>query len=275
MSVTPNQRSSNSLFSLCDEVSNTNVTSTFITPTNSFVFNNESKNIILLVGLPATGKSTISKQLIQYLNENTKFKTGIFNCGDKRRQTYKQFNNYEFFDPQNEISRMQRELIAIDSLSTLINELNLNHINIGILDATNTTIDRRCNLIKLIHHSINLDNLIILDIQCTDPKLINFNIQAKTKNDDYKNYDFDKSVDDFTKRLSNYRKAYEPITDTELSNYNLSSYIMIENGCKHYKFNNFKESELIDIINKYFIDYNINETRTYYDKVNEFYTGSS
>lgn len=271
------QGSSNSLFSLVDDLDTlnnikTNDTSTFVSRSNSINldYNSHSKNIILLTGLPATGKSTISKQLTEYLNTSTNLKTKIFNCGDKRRQTFKKFNNYEFFDPNNEISKMKRDLIAIESLNLIIKELN-NDLNIGILDATNTTVERRSNLINLINNTIKLDNLIILDIQCNNEKLINYNIQAKTNNDDYKNCDFKKSIEDFTKRLENYRKAYQPITDEELDNYDISSYIMVKNAGEEFHLKNFKNSLLIKTLNDFFNDYSHNETKRYFAKVNEFY----
>ncbi|CAH6721794.1 6-phosphofructo-2-kinase 2 [[Candida] jaroonii] len=274
------QGSSNSLFSLVDDLDTlnnikTNDTSTFVSRSNSvnlqdYSHQSQSKNIILLTGLPATGKSTISKQLTEYLNSSTNLKTKIFNCGDKRRQTFKKFNNYEFFDPNNEISKMKRDLIAIESLNLIISELN-NDLNIGILDATNTTIERRSNLINLINKTIKLDNLIILDIQCNNEKLINYNIQAKTNNDDYKNCEFKKSIEDFTKRLQNYQKAYQPITDDELNNYDISSYIMIENAGENFHFKNFTHSLLITILNDFFNEYSQTETKRYFAKVNEFY----
>lgn len=251
------------------------------------------KNIIILVGLPATGKSTISKQLTTYMNRFTNYKTKIYNCGKVRREilndinqndsdsfeqqksTPKGFHSYEFFDPNNEVFKFKRELIAMQSLNKIIDDLHCNTINLGVLDATNTTQERRTNLIRLIQNKIDsqelvLNNLIILDIQCNDEVLIKYNINAKTNNEDYRNYDVNKSIEDFTKRLENYNKAYQPITSEELMTYKLSSYILIQNGGELYNFQNFTKSDLIAILERFFINYSNYDTKLYHQKVQEF-----
>lgn len=252
----------------------------------------QDKNIIILVGLPATGKSTISKLLTTHLNGFTDYKTQIYNCGQVRRQILhehddsdhkpesnndnKGFHSYEFFDPSNKLFKIKRELIAIQSLNTLIQDLSANKINVGILDATNTTVERRANLINLIHNKVtseglSLNNLMILDIQCDDPRLIKYNINAKTNNDDYRNYDANKSIEDFTKRLDNYNKAYQPITNQELSKYGLSSYIRISNGGETYKFENSTKNDLITILERFLVNYSNYDTKVYHNKVRQFY----
>ena len=46
------------------------------------------KQIIIMVGLPARGKSFISNKLLKYLNWSN-IKTKIFNVGNYRRAKYK------------------------------------------------------------------------------------------------------------------------------------------------------------------------------------------
>lgn len=261
-------KSYTSVNSLFESLAQTAVTSVAMSPISTYDNIIEGKNIIIVVGLPACGKSTISNMLTEYLNAYTTYKCKIFNCGRVRRKT-SEFHNHEFFDPNNEIFKLKREMIAMVTLNNLINELNDGTINVGILDATNTTIERRNNVVNLIHQRLgeDLDNLIILDIQCNNAKLVEYNIVSKTTNDDYKNQDFDKSIQDFSMRLENYRRAYQPITQQELEMYKeLSSYIVVENGggCK---FNNYTKNEFVRIMNEYFEGYSKYESVLYRKKV--------
>lgn len=244
----------NSLFD--SQSPNTAMTSVAMSPISTYDNILEGKNIILVSGLPASGKSTIAGMLTEYLNAYTTYKCKIFNCGKVRRKTT-EMHNYEFFDPNNEIFKLKREMIAMDTLNNLINELNEGQINVGILDATNSTIERRNNLVRMINQRLgeDLDNLIILDIQCNNAKLVEYNVVGKTTNEDYKNEDFAKSIEDFSRRLENYTKAYEPIEKEELDSYKgLSSYILVENGGEcHYQ--NYKKNEFVNVINEYFTGY--------------------
>lgn len=275
------QGSTTSMNSLFDTTETRTPISVALSPDTSINHLNDihSKNIIILVGLPATGKSTISDLLMNYLNHYTRYKTKIFNCGKVRRQTLnsndlKPFHDYQCFDPNNQLFKFKREFIAMQSLNNIIDELNDNNINVGILDATNTTLERRSNLVKFIkektiNDEFKLNNLIILDVKCNNLQMIKYNIHAKTKNDDYRNYDIQKAIDDFTKRLDNYEKAYEPITDDELIQYQgvLSSYMLMENGGIDYRFNNYIKSDLVNIINDYIISYSNYEAKIYHEKV--------
>ncbi|EGV61388.1 6-phosphofructo-2-kinase [Yamadazyma tenuis] len=261
----------------------TPATSMAMTPASSFSHLNDtsSKNIIILVGLPATGKSTISQSLATHLNSHPHLKTKVFNCGQVRRDTLKTtdtYHNYEFFDPNNKLFIFKREIIAMNSMDSLIDELESETINVGILDATNTTRERRSNLVKLVHERVAneglvLDSLVVLDIQCTDPLLIHYNINAKTKNDDYKNQEYQQSINDFTKRLGNYRRAYQPIDEEELQSYReiLASYVVVENGGADYHERTFHKSEVGNVMSEYFAAYSKYDARLYYDKVADYY----
>ena len=57
----------------------------------------------MLVGLPASGKSTICKQFQEFINENSEYNAQIYNAGDvRRRRSASEFNDAQFFDPNNE-----------------------------------------------------------------------------------------------------------------------------------------------------------------------------
>ncbi|XP_074927399.1 6-phosphofructo-2-kinase/fructose-2,6-bisphosphatase 1 [Chelonoidis abingdonii] len=60
-----------------------------------------SPTMVILVGLPARGKTYISKKLTHYLNW-IGIPTKVFNVGQYRREAVQTYQNYEFFRPDNQ-----------------------------------------------------------------------------------------------------------------------------------------------------------------------------
>lgn len=70
-----------------------------------------SPHVIAMVGLPARGKTYISKKLSRYLNWigiNTK----VFNLGEYRRHATDAYRSHEFFRPDNEVAMAIRQHCA-------------------------------------------------------------------------------------------------------------------------------------------------------------------
>ena len=103
----------------------------------------EERVVIALVGLPARGKSFISKGIVRYLcflGSRCK----IFNAGNKRRDAGKGGASASFFDPRNQAAQLHKEQMAMETLDELIEWLgNEKGLACGIFDATNTTVARR------------------------------------------------------------------------------------------------------------------------------------
>lgn len=244
---------------------------------------NFNKTIIILVGLPASGKSTISKQLCSYFDQKN-FKSKIYNAGDiRRRLKHNSFNSSDFFDPNNLKAKHEREVFATTSLSTLIHDLNQGNISVGFLDATNTTLERRNKIMQYIRETpTRADNVILMDIQCNDQTLINFNISGKAFNADYKGKDYNTSVRDFKERSKHYIKIYDPISEEELASYRgvASLYVQIVNGGKKFKFKDIPGSNEVDIqtendvltcLTDFIKNYPEREGKRYFEAVEAFY----
>lgn len=209
----------------------------------------QQKLIVVLVGLPASGKSTVCKQLETFINTTTPFSSNIYNAGDvRRRKSCSEFNDAKFFDPNNEQGKKDRELYATITVNNLINDLNSNLFDVGFLDATNTTIERRNRMINKLHESIPQGRIIILDVQCNDDKLLNYNISCKSNNNDYKDKDYSMAIRDFKARSLNYKKAYQPITSVELENYGdkIDMYVKCVNAGETFDFSNVKQRFIDD-----------------------------
>ena len=100
------------------------------------------KLYIVMVGLPARGKSTLAAKLKENFVHDS-IGTRIFNNGDLRRKMVSINSSYaEFFDPKNSESAAFREKIAATNLERAANYLNKRG-NVAILDATNVSSKRR------------------------------------------------------------------------------------------------------------------------------------
>ncbi|MBN3292081.1 F263 bisphosphatase, partial [Polypterus senegalus] len=74
-----------------------------------------SPTVIVMVGLPARGKTYISKKLTRYLNW-TGVPTKVFNVGEYRREAVKQYSSYDFFRPDNQEAMKIRKQCALSAL---------------------------------------------------------------------------------------------------------------------------------------------------------------
>ena len=143
-------------------------------------YNNTKKHLIVMVGLPARGKTYISNKLYRYLKW-IGYTTQIFNVGDYRRKYHSEYNTKNtFFDHNIKKFNSLRNNISNKVLNTAIEWLQINNNNIAIFDATNTTIEKRSNIKKKCKtHNIEL---LYIETICDCKETIYENIQMKLKN---------------------------------------------------------------------------------------------
>mmetsp|Transcript_50917 Transcript_50917/g.146270 ORF Transcript_50917/g.146270 Transcript_50917/m.146270 type:complete len:557 (+) Transcript_50917:79-1749(+) len=173
----------------------------------------EEKLVIVMVGLPARGKSYISKALVRYLNF-LGCTTSLFNAGSLRRDEGGAGVSASYFDPNNLDAKAQREAMAMQCLEELLGFLREKGNNVGILDATNTTIDRRTKVRNRCAKEQGI-SVIFLESLCTDSSVLEENYRLKLVNDDYKGMDAEEATADFLQRVVKYEEAYQPVEDVE------------------------------------------------------------
>jgi len=236
-----------------------------------------AKLVIIMVGLPARGKSYITKKLQRYLSW-LQHDSRIFNVGNRRRiatgrhvpihrklsheppqldppvqaasillngvptsngETFSpQFEPTEFdlnhagddaldnekeevdqsanfFDPKNQKASAIREQVAMETLDELMDYLLNQGGAVGILDATNSTITRRQNLVDRIRQREPKLGILFIESICRDPDLLEANMRLKLSGPDYRDKDPRKSLEDFKKRVDAYASAYVPLGDYE------------------------------------------------------------
>ncbi len=185
------------------------------TSPNGQISQTASKLVIVMVGLPARGKSYIVRKLARYYNW-MQHSCKIFNCGDRRR-TYSDNTPQDanFFNNKNVSAQAIRENLAMDTLEDLITWV-VKDGTVGIFDATNSTRLRRKAIVDRIKREDGLKALFIESI-CTDTELLEANMRLKLNGPDYRDQDPVMALEDFKARVRNYEAAYETIGDIEES----------------------------------------------------------
>jgi 6-phosphofructo-2-kinase len=194
-----------------------------------------SKLVVIMVGLPARGKSYITKKIQRYLSWQ-QHNSRIFNVGNRRRvaagittaptntshqlpqSQQKSINirpgaptqaayillngrnptvleepttinlthqtpvempgsevmdqSAQFFDPSNEKAAKLREQLALSTLDELLDYLLIQGGSVGILDATNSTVERRQLLFKRIREREPKLGILFIESICEDQKVI-------------------------------------------------------------------------------------------------------
>ncbi|XP_028754625.1 6-phosphofructo-2-kinase/fructose-2,6-bisphosphatase-like [Neltuma alba] len=165
---------------------------------------------IILVGLPARGKTFTAAKLTRYLRwlgHDTKH----FNVGKYRRLKHGTNQSADFFRADNPEGMEARNEVAALAFEDMISWMQEGG-QVGIFDATNSTKKRRNMLMKLAEGRCKI---IFLETICNDVNIIERNIRLKIQQSpDYaEETDFEAGIEDFKNRLANYEKVYEPVEE--------------------------------------------------------------
>ncbi|KAG0573467.1 hypothetical protein KC19_VG180900 [Ceratodon purpureus] len=165
---------------------------------------------IVLVGLPARGKTFTAAKLTRYLRwlgHDTKH----FNVGKYRRLQFGANQSADFFRGDNQEGIDARNEVAVLAMEDMLAWMDEGG-QVGVFDATNSTIARRNMLTKMAEEKCKI---IFLETICNDRAMIDRNIELKIQQSpDYADIsDHDVALQDFKDRLRNYEKMYEPVTE--------------------------------------------------------------
>lgn len=150
-----------------------------------------AKLVIVMVGLPARGKSYVTKKLCRYMNW-LQHDTKIFNVGNRRRKVAgcpldsaahgccsdlagatpaisEKGHEAGFFDPENLQASRLREQVAMETLDELLDYLLNEDGSIAIFDATNSTIQRRRLIVNMVRERAGPKlRVLFVESQCFD-----------------------------------------------------------------------------------------------------------
>jgi len=171
--------------------------------------------VIVMVGLPARGKTYIANKLARYLKW-IGFNPKVFNAGNYRRDVSDEKvkkPKHDFFDPNNTEAKAIREQCMEAALVAAIGWLKTGDGYVAIFDATNTTKERRQHVFTRIVLQNELKCMFLESI-CTSDKIVESNVrEVKIHSPDYKGVEATEAITDFWKRIQHYENIYEPISE--------------------------------------------------------------
>lgn len=183
-----------------------------------------SKLMLVMVGMPARGKSYISAKLFSYLSW-IGFKTRVFNVGQHRRCVGgdgRASSEASFFDSKNAEAKAKREALAMDVLKGALSWLDSGG-EIAIFDATNSTRARR----DAITMKCGRVAVVFVESVCDDEAVLESNMRTKVASSpDFAEMNLEVALEDLRQRIRNYERAYQTVRDEEgayIKLYNFSS----------------------------------------------------
>ncbi|KAG2541513.1 hypothetical protein PVAP13_9NG713800 [Panicum virgatum] len=170
----------------------------------------DRKLTIVLVGLPARGKTFTAAKLTRYLRW-LGHETKHFNVGKYRRLKHGTNQTADFFRGDNREGVEARNEVAALAMEDMLSWMQEGG-QVGIFDATNSTRIRRNMLMKMAEGKCKI---IFLETICNDKDVLERNIRLKVQQSpDYaEQTDFEAGVRDFKERLAYYEKVYEPVEE--------------------------------------------------------------
>ncbi len=165
------------------------------------------KLVIVMVGLPARGKSTMARKLGRTL-EMDGVKVRIFNNGELRRRLDidADTSSSEFFSPANAKGVGIREKISrmtIEAAQSFFAEGG----EVAIMDASNVTRERR----RTIAAAFPDQPLCFVECLNADDEALEANLERKAGLKEFRHLTPEKAQESFLKRIAFYESIYEPL----------------------------------------------------------------
>lgn len=172
------------------------------------------KHALVMVGLPARGKTYIARKIARYLSW-LGYDTRTFNVGEYRRSQVGARQPASFFDPDDESTSGVREAIARRALDDMVGWL-IGGGEVAIYDATNTEKSRR-DAIWQRCHAVGIQVVFVESI-CEDERVVERNVRDnKLRSPDYADVAPEEAVRDFRQRIAFYERNYEPVDEPDRS----------------------------------------------------------
>ena len=161
---------------------------------------------IVMVGLPARGKSTIANRLKDSLIRD-RIPARIFNNGElRRRLVHVDTTDPDFYNPKNGKALALREEIAQINIQRAKQYLK-GRGQVAILDATNVSLARRSMITSM------LQDHPILFIECIneDKEILEASIRKKITHEEFNHLDKKIAFEKFLRRIDHYTSIYFPL----------------------------------------------------------------
>jgi len=186
-----------------------------------------AKLVIILVGLPARGKSRLGHNLERFLSWKG-YNTQLFSAGNRRRELANSESGADkrpetasasFFDTKKAYAAMVRENVSLEIFDQALNWLTDESGQVAIFDAANASIQRRAKLQEKAHAAMDGSShigVVFLESIVTDPETIQAGMDWKVANSaDFRGMDQQRAMEDLLARISHYEKIYETVRAEE------------------------------------------------------------
>ncbi|VEU20227.1 DEKNAAC101051 [Brettanomyces naardenensis] len=203
---------------------------------------------IVLVGLPARGKTNLSIGLCRYLRW-LGVRANLFHFGDYRREQKR-------LKPRDEDAAEVRMKLRKVVINDMINFYRNEQGQVAIFDGVNGLSSERLELFEQMKQQ-NV-RTIFIESEVDDPLLLRANINDATNSPDYENWDQQSAVDDYTNRINVVSKGYEPMTEKDVT------WIRTENFGRTMLVNQLKHDFLMTKIIFYLMNVNIKSGSVYF-----------
>jgi predicted kinase len=182
------------------------------------------KLLIVMVGLPGSGKTFVSKRICRYISFFQNIPSKIFNVGDYRREMFGAQLPASFYDNDNIEAVKSRNKVCDAAMDDMIEFMKEDGVRVAVYDATNSLKENRTKILKRLKDENVGVKKMFLEVVVDDEKVLEENIRTvKMSTPDYKGVDSDQAMKDFILRRENYAKNYVPIDESE------GSYIRVKN----------------------------------------------
>jgi broad specificity phosphatase PhoE/predicted kinase len=225
----------------------------------------ENKKLyIVMVGLPASGKSTIAAKLKENLVMDGA-RTRIFNNGNLRRKLIKKDTSYpEFYDQNNREGVSIREKIALVNIQRSKDFLGRKG-QVAILDATNVSLKRREMILQLVNKRYP-----VLFIECinNNEKILEASILRKVSLPEFAHLEKEEAIQSFKQRIRYYSSISNPLCDERdfITLDSLNNRIMQEKASSNIPFyDRIRDFLVTDIIKNLFL---IRHGETFFNQEN-------
>ncbi|MCD6570795.1 MAG: histidine phosphatase family protein [Deltaproteobacteria bacterium] len=221
----------------------------------------DNKLYIVMVGLPARGKSTISIKIQETFRKNH-IPTMIFNNGNLRRKHRPTKETYHagFYDPENKPAVELRKKFALININRAKKYLRSKG-QIAILDATNVSRKRR----ELIEEHLNDHPVLFIECINNDKEILDLSITQKTKMPEFNHLDQDSAIKNFLERIRYYEMIYTPLWDEKnfIKIDSLNNKLLKERVSDHISYySRIRDFLVTDIVKNLFL---IRHTETYFN----------
>lgn len=168
------------------------------------------KLCVVLVGLPARGKSTLAMRLRDGL-EGEGLAVRIFNNGELRRIHCGEASSEPwFYDPHNKEGCRIRDMLSLQNMRSARDFLNSDG-HVAILDATNASRERR----EMLESEMGGKSILYIECVNDDPDLVAAGIQRKAKLPEFARMSRAEAAKRFMQRVEYYASIYVPLGEED------------------------------------------------------------